>query len=239
MDTYLDFLGMEIPLHDVLRWVHIILAAYWLGGEWGVFNASTHVVNSSLTLEERRRHMTTAVMIDILPRSAIIWLLPVGFHMAENYGLSPVQGHWVTVAWIATAAWWWFLIMGAFRNRGTEKYVRLTQIDNKIRWVLIPSLIIAGLYTIFTGKIITTGEEVGQYWFGFKMAFFGFILIIGLYLRYVMTDWVGAFRKLETDGPNEEIEKHISDTLAQARIAAYFYWLSIGIMAFVGVTKAF
>ncbi len=239
MDTYLNFLGMEIPFHDVLRWAHIILAAYWLGGEWGVFNASTFVADRTLTLEERRRHMKTAVMIDILPRSAIIWLLPVGFHMANNYGLSPISGNWVYVAWVATAAWWWFLIWGAFKNAGTEKYVRLTQIDNKIRWVLIPSLMFAGLYTIFTGNVLFTGEEAGQYWFGFKMAFFGFILIIGLYLRYVMTDWVGAFRKLEADGPNDEVEDHIYGTLQQARKAAYLYWVSIGTMAFVGVTKAF
>ena len=86
LNPIVNFLGMEIPLHDILKWAHIILAGYWLGGEWGVFNASTNVVNRDLTLEERRRHMTTAVMIDIVPRSCIIWLLPVGFHLANTIG---------------------------------------------------------------------------------------------------------------------------------------------------------
>lgn len=238
MDTYFSFLGMDIPLHDVLRWAHIILMAYWLGGEWGVFNASTNVANSDITLEERWRHINTAVMIDIIPRSAIIWLMPVGFHMADNYGLSPVSGIWVSVVWVVTAIWWYALIWRAFRNRGTEKYVRLTQIDNKIRWVLIPALMFAGIYTFVTGNVLITGEEASGNWFAFKMAFFGWVLIIGLYLRYIMTDWVIAFKKLE-DGPNPEVEAHITETLRRGKLTAYVYWVSIGTMAFVGVTKAF
>ena len=63
---------MEIMMHDVLRWLHVIFAAYWLGGEWGVFNASTNVANAKLSFEDRMRHMETAYRIDILPRSAII-----------------------------------------------------------------------------------------------------------------------------------------------------------------------
>ena len=52
----------------VLRWLHILAMVYWLGGEWGVFNTSTHVINRKLSMEERRRHMQTAYNIDILAR---------------------------------------------------------------------------------------------------------------------------------------------------------------------------
>jgi len=48
-----------------LKWAHIIAMAYWLGGEWGVFNASRPITDTSLSLEERRRHMETAYRIDI------------------------------------------------------------------------------------------------------------------------------------------------------------------------------
>ena len=62
----------------VLRWVHIICMVYWLGGEWGVFQSSYNIVNRSLSLEERRRHMETAYRIDVLARTGIILLLPLG-----------------------------------------------------------------------------------------------------------------------------------------------------------------
>ena len=43
-----------------LKWAHIIAMAYWLGGEWGVFNAPRPITNTKLSLEERKRHMETA-----------------------------------------------------------------------------------------------------------------------------------------------------------------------------------
>ena len=65
---------------DVLRWVHIICMVYWLGGEWGVFQTSFNIINRKLSMEERRRHMETAYRIDILARTGIIMLLPLGLH---------------------------------------------------------------------------------------------------------------------------------------------------------------
>lgn len=52
--------------------------AYWLGGEWGVFQSSYFVINRALPQEERRRHIETAYRIDILARTGIILLLPLG-----------------------------------------------------------------------------------------------------------------------------------------------------------------
>ncbi|MEC7291474.1 MAG: hypothetical protein VXW22_15430, partial [Pseudomonadota bacterium] len=53
----------------ILRWLHIVAMVYWLGGEWGVFQTSYKVVNPSLPLEERQRHMETAYRIDIMART--------------------------------------------------------------------------------------------------------------------------------------------------------------------------
>ncbi|WP_138378874.1 hypothetical protein [Luteithermobacter gelatinilyticus] len=229
---------MEIYMHDVLRWMHVIFAAYWLGGEWGVFNASTNVANASLTLEDRLRHMETAYRIDILPRSSIIWLLPVGFHMADNLSLSPVTGVWVPVVWVATGIWW-CLIFAAFWHRGTKLGIRLTELDDKVRYVVIPMLWLLGGYTLVTDKVLFVGDTVDQYWFATKLVLFGFILIIGLSLRYTMKDWAVAFHRLEAEGSKPEIEHIFTSTLAKARKHAYIYWIGIGTMAFLGVTKPF
>ena len=69
---------MGITELAVLRWVHIVAMVYWLGGEWGVFQTSYNVVNRKLPMDERRRHMETAYRIDILARTGIILLLPLG-----------------------------------------------------------------------------------------------------------------------------------------------------------------
>ena len=72
----------------ILRWVHILSMVYWLGGEWGVFQTSYHVTNRNLDLAERRRHMETAYRIDILARTGIVLLLPLGLWI-ERYLLVP------------------------------------------------------------------------------------------------------------------------------------------------------
>ncbi|MCE2843126.1 MAG: hypothetical protein LW689_10305 [Novosphingobium sp.] len=87
----------------VLRWLHIIAMVYWLGGEWGVFQTSYNVINRNLSLEERRRHMETAYRIDILARTGIITLLPLGLHMGHIYGLQPYGGSFLTGMWIFVA----------------------------------------------------------------------------------------------------------------------------------------
>lgn len=230
---------MEIYMHDVLRWMHVIFAAYWLGGEWGVFNAATNVANPDLDLDDRLRHMETAYRIDILPRSSIIWMLPVGFSMADDLGLSPISGMWTTVVWIVTAIWW-CLIFAAFKNRGTKLGIKITEFDDKIRYFIIPALWTLGGYTLITGNLLFVGDDVGEiYWFATKLTMFGFILIIGLSLRFTMKKWAVAFHRLAEEGSTPEIEHIFSSTLRQARKHAYLYWVSIATMAFIGVTKPF
>ena len=91
---------MEFNELAVLRWAHILCMVYWLGGEWGVFQTSYNVINRKLSLEERRRHMETAYRIDILARTGIILLLPLGLHMGFHCCSS-----WPSAHCSATAHW--------------------------------------------------------------------------------------------------------------------------------------
>ncbi|RME66830.1 MAG: hypothetical protein D6782_03630 [Alphaproteobacteria bacterium] len=218
--------------HDILRWIHVIVMAYWLGGEWGVFNASSNVANAALSLEERKRYMELAYNIDIVPRSMIIWLLPVGFHMAADLGISPITGIWIPVIWVAVALWW-VLLFSAYRARGTDRGLTLTLWDERIRYIVIPALVLLGGVSLVTGGPVTAG------WFAAKLTLFGLLLIIGLYLRYVMRDWVIAFRQMEASGSTPALEDKISSVLAKARKLAYVYWIGIATVAFFGVVKPF
>ena len=111
----------------ILRWLHIIAMVYWLGGEWGVFQTSYNVVNRNLSLDERKRHMETAYRIDILARTGIIMLLPLGLHMGHIYGLQPLGGDWLVGMWFAIAAWL-ALTWSAFFARETNLGIALTKI---------------------------------------------------------------------------------------------------------------
>lgn len=217
---------------DVLRWAHIIAMAYWLGGEWGVFNASRPVADASLSLDERLRHMETAYRIDIFPRTGIILLLPLGLHMGFNMGVQPLGGPWITGMWIFTAVWIG-LAWTAFFKRGTDLGLTLTKIDEAIRWVIIPLLLFFGLWTLFADG------PIGADWYAAKMSLYAVTLIIGLFLRFIMRDWVMAFRKMAAEGSTPAVEKSLADKLAAGRAIAYVYWILIATTAFLGATKPF
>lgn len=214
-----------------LKWAHIIAMAYWLGGEWGVFNASRPITNTKLSLEERQRHMETAYRIDILPRTGIILLLPLGLHMGAIGNFHPLDGAWITGMWIVIAGWL-CITYGAFFNRGTDLGLRLTKIDESFRYVVIPALLIFGIYSLVEGAPFT------QPWYAAKVALYGMALIIGLLLRFIMRNWVLLFRAIAA-GPNPEAEAKLDRQLAFGRGLAYLYWINIATVAWFGVAKPY
>lgn len=218
-----------ITTYLVLKWAHIIAMAYWLGGEWGVFNASRPITNSKLSLEERQRHMETAYRIDILPRTGIILLLPLGLHMGAILRTQPLDGPWIVGMWVFVA-FWLCITYGAFFKRGTDTGLRLTKIDESFRYVVIPALLITGVWSLIGDGPYTFD------WYSAKVVLYGVALIIGLLLRFIMRDWVIQFRKL-AEGPDPAAEARLDQRLAYGRGLAYIYWVVIASVAFFGVAK--
>ena len=218
-----------MSMYLFLKWAHIIAMAYWLGGEWGVFNASRPITDTKLSLEERKRHMETAYRIDILPRTGIILLLPLGLHMGAIGNYQPLHGPWIVGMWIFVA-FWLSITYGSFINRGTDRGVQLTKIDESFRYVVIPLLLGFGVYALVTNWPFPQG------WYAAKVTLYGVALIIGLLLRFIMRRWVMLFRRIEA-GNDPEAEALLDKELAQGRLLAYIYWVVIGSVAFFGVFK--
>lgn len=224
---------MGITELAVLRWLHIVAMVYWLGGEWGVFQTSYNVVNRKLPMDERRRHMETAYRIDILARTGIILLLPLGMHMGHLWGVQPYGGAFLVAMWLFVAAWL-ALCWAAFVYRETDRGVMLTVWDERIRFVLIPVLLIAAVSSMLGYGPFNAGT--GQLWFSLKILIYCFMLMIGLKLRFVMREWTGMFRHL-AKGADQAVENRLEKSIRFARGIAYVYWAGIGSVAFLGATK--
>jgi hypothetical protein len=222
---------LDIPLHLVLKWAHIVAMVYWLGGEWGVFQTAYNVTNPRLTLEERKRHLETAYRIDILARTGILMLLPLGWHMGYNLGAHP-YGDSVPVVWVVMLAWL-ALTWTAFLKRETDVGLRITKIDEALRYVLIPALFIAAVSSLLTDYPFTA------HWFAAKVLLYSLMLVIGLGLRFVMRHWTTIFREIAIHGPTPALEGRLKREIDLSRYMAYVYWIGILTTAFIGVTKPF
>lgn len=229
----LEFLAAyELP---ILRWLHIVAMVYWLGGEWGVFQTSYKVVNPALSLEERSRHMDTAYRIDIMARTGIISLLPLGLHMGYLWGVQPFGGGWLVAMW---SLWvlWMAITWGAFSNRGKPLGKLLSDIEDWTRYIVIPLLIICSISSLLGYGPFLAGE--GQKWFSAKMLTYGLLLILGFGLRLVMHEWRALFPILAA-GPNLDVEARLDRSIKVARLIAYTYWAGILTTAFFGAVKPF
>jgi hypothetical protein len=221
---------------SILRWIHILAMVYWLGGEWGVFQTSYNVTNRNLSLEERRRHMETAYRIDILARTGIVLLLPLGLHMGKLYGFVPsLDGSGIWWMWLFFAIWL-AMTWTAFIKRETDIGVKVTKIEEMLRYPLIAILFIVTFMALEGSGPITSGE--GNHWYPAKIGLYAFALCIGLFLRVVMRRWTIRFRKL-AEGPDAAEENALEREIGQARIAAYIYWITIAGVCFLGAVKPF
>jgi hypothetical protein len=226
---------MNIAEVDVLRWAHILCMVYWLGGEWGIFHTSFNIVNRKLSMEERKRHMETAYRIDIPARTGILLLLPLGLHMGHIYGYQPYGGNWLILMWVIMGCWV-ALAWAAFFKRETDAGIRLTKIDEKLRYILIPALFIVSIASLMNFGPLLVSE--GSYWYASKMFLYAITLCIGLGLRYIMRAWTVRFRRLAL-GPNPAEEAALEREFGYGRILAYCYWIIIASICFLGATKPF
>jgi hypothetical protein len=219
----------------ILRWLHILAMVYWLGGEWGVFQSSYKVVNHRLSFEERMRHMETAYRIDIMARTGIISLLPLGLHMGHLYGIQPLGGAWLTGMWVVYFAWL-ALTWAAFATRGKPIWPLLSGIEDWTRYLLIPTLLFVGVSSLL-GHGPFAAED-GQRWYSAKVITFGSMLVIGVILRLIMHEWQKLFAVL-AQGPNPAVEATLDKSINLGRTVAYLYWIGISATAFFGAVKPF
>ena len=221
---------MGISTHLILKWLHILALVYWLGGEWGIFQLSYHIVNPRLSLEERKRDLETAYRIDILARIGIVLLLPIGFQMGYDLGAHSLEQLIVPV-WIVMLCFL-ALVLAAFVTRGTPLGLRLTQLDERLRYVLVPLLFGVALWSLVTGGPFTAK------WFSAKVLIYSLLLAIGLALRFIMRHWSTIMMRL-AQGPAPALEAQLTREQGYGRILAYVYWVGIASVAFLGVTKPF
>lgn len=230
-------MGEWINAHEleILRWLHILAMVYWLGGEWGVFQTSYKVVNPRLPLEERQRHMDTAYRIDILARTGIITLLPLGIHMGYLWGVQPLGGWWMVAMWLIWVIWMG-ITWGAFLTRGKPVWHLLSGLEDWSRYILIPLLIITGLTSLFGMGPFEAGD--GQKWYAAKVLTYGLALIIGVILRLIMHEWQAMFRVL-AQGPDAGVELKLEKSIQLGRNVAYLYWILISATCFFASVKPF
>ncbi len=224
---------MYVTTYDILIYLHTVLFVYWLGGDLGVYLSSRFVADRNLSLDERFRFMQVLMQCDMGPRTALIGLIPLGFQMAWMQGLSPIGGAPLIAIWVFCMIWlaanWWM-----FFNDQHAMTPKLRGVDIYIRYAVILGMGGLGLMSLMTAT------PIADKWLAAKLLLFGFAVVLGVYLRSEIKNWIIGFGMVRAGGDAATKGNDIIEAaLDRSKVAAMILWTVVAVIAFLGKVKPF
>ena len=217
-------------LNSILLIIHITLMGYWLGGDLGVYLSANRVADASLNLDERLRFLKLAMILDMGPRSALILMLPTGFHMTTNYGLVSLSNPNLMLIWIG-ALIWLSLCWAAFLFEDLPVGEIFRKIDLNVRFIMAPIILLIALWGLFSEN-----SEIGL-WLSIKLLLFASIITLGITLRMVVSKWAIGFKMLRENESIDEANNIIFTARQKAKKQVLSIWAFVFICGYLGITK--
>lgn len=218
---------MTLSGYMFLDFLHVVLFAYWLGPDWGVFVNGRRVADNSLSREERLRFLKASVAIDVFPRSSIVLLIAVGLTLANMGGYLALGPAMMTFIWLIAAVWLllvWFT--GYILSPGPLK-ARFDTVHVAVRHLVTLALLAVGIYSLIFNA------PVASNWLAVKFILVALLVAVGSVLRVIVGSWVRDLTGVP--GSEGAIDRSYRHT---RKLVVSFWLVSISI-AFLGVTKPF
>jgi hypothetical protein len=216
---------VSVDPYKIVVFLHILLFAYWLGSDLGVFVCSMVGRSQKLSEDQRRGLREAGDLIDMAPRTCLVLMVPVGLTLAANYG-SPIQGAAaLTAVWVAGLAWLWLVWQVHLQHNSTLGKL-FWKIDFAVR-----SLVMAG-FVGFGAWCLATGGPIADRWLATKMVLFGLIILCGIVVRIMLLS-------LRPAPPAQAVAAAAPIAGAGIRNVVFVIWGLVAVTAFIGVAKPF
>jgi len=220
----------EIGLaHGLVKYLHILLFVYWLGGDAGVFYSSKFVTNTQLSRDARLAAFKIFINLDMLPRYCMALMLTVGGILAEFVGYEhPV---WQTAAIVALGPIWVWVVHMVHAKEGTNFGRMLAKGDYWFRFLMIFALLGSAIYHWISGPLQPFP------WLAAKLVIFAFLIFCGFMIRRKLPPFVDGFRVLAGKGATPESDKLMYDGIMACRPYVWAIWIGVALSAWLGVWK--
>ena len=220
----------EIGLaHGLVKYLHILLFVYWLGGDAGVFYSSKFVTNTSLSRDARLTAFKIFINLDMLPRYCLALMLTVGGVLAEFVGYE--HPLWQTIAIVALGPIWVWVVHTIHAREGTEFSKKLAVLDKQFRVFMIVAIIASVAYHW------TTGPLQPYPWIAAKLLIFAGLIFCGFMIRVNIPPFIEGFKVLAASGATPESDQKMIDGMAACRPYVLLIWAGVAISALLGVLK--
>jgi hypothetical protein len=218
---------VDADAHTLLRFGHILLFAYWLGADLGVFLGGGRMSRPGLSVDERNRIRDLVMAIDVAPRIALVLMLPVGFSLALAWG-APLPASVMPPLWLAAALWIAVLLRVHFAHAHPATGI-LLRADLVLRVLVLAGMLLLGTRGLGAGSSVPG-------WLAAKFLLFAAIIGDGIVLRWISGQWRPAIERLRA-GDIAGGEEMLRIRRRKAIPAALLMWLLVGGAALIGTLK--
>lgn len=222
---------MTITAYGLTNFLHILLFAYWLGADLGVFYGARRAARPRLTYQERVKIRQVVAVVDMAPRTALILMLPVGFQLASQWNPN-ITASALAVIWVTGLVWLALMWIVHFQV-GTPIGETLRKIDLAIRYVVL--LVMGGIGVM---SLLGFGP-FNQQWLALKALLFAVIIALGLGLRIVAARNPPVMEQLRLEQDVPAAQQRLHENHRAAASLALSLWAVVAIMAFLGNLKPF
>ena len=175
---------------DIALLLHLLLFAYWLGGDIGVFYSSGFAINPKLSRGARQAAGTIMMNLDLIPRLCLSLMLSVGGILTHYYGIE--HPLWQMIGIILLGPIWTFALIYIHFNEGTELVKKMTKIDYYFRWIMVFTLIASVTYAF-----IYTDRLAENPWVGAKLIVFAALIFCGIMIRKYIGGFITGIMPIE------------------------------------------
>lgn len=220
---------MQIQLYGALLLLHVLLFAYWLGADLGVFYGARFAADSSYSIETRQTIGSIMAFVDMAPRLSVPLVGATGISMGVVSGAIGTGGIWVWAVWIA-ALLWVASNLYIYRNRAD-----LARVQPAIRfdyWWRVFMLVAAAAAAVASllGVGITANVALAA-----KLLILATAIALSLVLRALFRPYRPALRRIVAGGDNVAESAIMARALARARPVVMAIWLLVIAAAAIGL----
>jgi hypothetical protein len=217
---------LEIAL---LKLVHVVVFACWLGTDLAVWYSTFYAVNRNLSAETRVTVIRILFALEMTPRICMTLMLALGLHLSYRTGYLLVERWVIYVAYLACLAWM-VLVIYQHYSRNRKLRIGLGKLDFGFRLALI-----AALSAYAAVSLSGPGGAVTAEFITWKLLIFATLIACSLMLRIKLKPFEPAFRNLLGGNPTQADEDAIHHSIAATRPWVVAIWIGLLLSAAFGV----
>ncbi|MFZ8887670.1 MAG: hypothetical protein ACO38Y_04380 [Steroidobacteraceae bacterium] len=207
---------------------HLLLLVFWLGTDIGVFLAARISERDDLGVEARVTVLGLGMVLDRLPRSCLVLIIPSGFLLAQNSGLLALEPVWHVAMWLLAAAWLALLWTG-FLTKDQALQGRC----------MLANLVLNGLMALAAGlgSWWLWAAEQAPAWLALKLSAVAAIFAAGVWLDVQFRPAVAAFGEIATGGATSELNDRYRKAIAPVYLSVLTIYALVLVASGLGVFK--